>query len=69
MPTYQWRKSSYSGDASNCVCVALAPDGSVRIRDSKVPGVIVAASAEALRVFVEAVGGAHPGEPRGAART
>lgn len=24
MSTYQWRKSSYSGDSSNCVSVAIA---------------------------------------------
>ncbi|MFD7322245.1 DUF397 domain-containing protein [Streptomyces sp. NPDC059875] len=56
MPTYQWRKSSYSPDGSNCVCVALAPDGTVRLRDSKVPAVVVPASPGALRVFLEAVG-------------
>ncbi|MFF3317192.1 DUF397 domain-containing protein [Streptomyces sp. NPDC003035] len=57
MPTYEWRKSSYSPDGSNCVCVALAPDGTVRLRDSKVPAVVVSASPRALRVFVDAVGG------------
>ncbi|MET9373046.1 DUF397 domain-containing protein [Streptomyces sp. NPDC002992] len=57
MPTYEWRKSSYSPDGSNCVCIALAPDGTVRLRDSKVPAVVVSASPGALRVFVDAVGG------------
>ncbi|MEU0274390.1 DUF397 domain-containing protein [Streptomyces sp. NPDC006307] len=55
MPAYHWRKSSYSGDASNCVCVAVVPDGTVRLRDSKVPDILVAVRAEALRGFVEAV--------------
>lgn len=55
MSTYQWRKSSYSGDGSNCVCVAVAPDGTVRLRDSKVPRTVVAASPEALRTFIGAV--------------
>ncbi|WP_137994221.1 DUF397 domain-containing protein [Streptomyces vilmorinianum] len=57
MPTYQWRKSSYSPDGSNCVCVALAPDGTVRLRDSKAPERLVAVGGGALRVFVEAVRG------------
>ncbi|MFC8271748.1 DUF397 domain-containing protein [Streptomyces sp. NPDC057271] len=52
---YQWRKSSYSPDGSNCVCVALAPDGTVRLRDSKVPDVVVAVSPGALRAFVGGV--------------
>ncbi|MEK8144532.1 DUF397 domain-containing protein [Streptomyces sp. M10(2022)] len=38
MPAYQWRTSTYSGDASNCVNLAQAPDGTIRLRDSKVPG-------------------------------
>jgi hypothetical protein len=33
-----WRKSSYSdGDGSNCVEVAVAPEATVHLRDSKVP--------------------------------
>jgi hypothetical protein len=52
--TYQWRKSSYSGDGSNCVCVAVAPDGTVRLRDSKVPDVLVATRPEALDRFIRA---------------
>ncbi|MEV3928848.1 MULTISPECIES: DUF397 domain-containing protein [unclassified Streptomyces] len=42
MPALQWRTSSYSGDASNCVHLAIAPDGTVRLRDSKVPRTVVA---------------------------
>ncbi|MBT2404500.1 MULTISPECIES: DUF397 domain-containing protein [unclassified Streptomyces] len=55
MPTCQWWKSSYSGDGSNCVCVAVAPDGTVRLGDSKAPETVVAASAHALRTFIGAV--------------
>jgi hypothetical protein len=57
MTELDWWKSSYSAEAANCVCVALAPDGTVRLRDSKVPAVVVSASPRALRVFVDAVGG------------
>lgn len=34
MPELIWQKSSYSGDASNCVEVAALPS-TIRIRDSK----------------------------------
>jgi hypothetical protein len=33
-----WRKSSYSGQAQNCVEVADALRGAVAVRDSKDPG-------------------------------
>ncbi|MBT2404502.1 MULTISPECIES: DUF397 domain-containing protein [unclassified Streptomyces] len=55
MGPHDWRKSSYSAEAANCVCVAVAPDGAVRLRDSKVPETVVAASAHALRTFIGAV--------------
>ncbi|MCX2728884.1 DUF397 domain-containing protein [Saccharopolyspora sp. NFXS83] len=35
-PTVRWRKSSYSGEESNCVEVGRAP-GVVSVRDSKAP--------------------------------
>lgn len=34
MPTHHWRKSTYSGDASNCVEIAATPT-TIHIRDSK----------------------------------
>jgi hypothetical protein len=67
MSTYQWRKSSYSGDASNCVCVAVAPDGTVRLRDSKVPETLVAASPNALHAFIGAVATGQFGQGGGLA--
>jgi len=32
-----WRKSSRSSGGGNCVEVAFAPDGMIRVRDSKHP--------------------------------
>jgi hypothetical protein len=32
-----WRKSTRSGAADNCVEVAFAPDGAIGVRDSKNP--------------------------------
>ncbi|MEV5935904.1 DUF397 domain-containing protein [Streptomyces sp. NPDC093250] len=34
MPTIRWRKSSHSGDSSNCVEIATDP-AAVLVRDSK----------------------------------
>lgn len=39
MAMYEWRKSSYSGQAQgNCVEVAALPGGACAVRDSKDPG-------------------------------
>lgn len=34
MQTLQWKKSSYSGDSSNCVEIATTPTA-IHVRDSK----------------------------------
>ncbi|WP_306189390.1 DUF397 domain-containing protein [Streptomyces sp. MK5] len=36
MSTQRWKKSTYSGDASNCVEIATTPT-TIHIRDSKTP--------------------------------
>ncbi|MFI9580983.1 DUF397 domain-containing protein [Streptomyces sp. NPDC052236] len=68
MPELHWWKSSYSAEAANCVCVAIAPDGTVRLRDSKVPEALVAASPNALRTFIDAVATGQFGQGGGHAR-
>ncbi|MFC9246450.1 DUF397 domain-containing protein [Streptomyces sp. NPDC057136] len=55
MPILVWQKSSHSAEAANCVCLAVAPDGSIRLRDSKVPATLVATTPQALRHFLGAV--------------
>ncbi|GAA3370567.1 hypothetical protein GCM10020367_17700 [Streptomyces sannanensis] len=55
MSTLQWRKSSYSGDGSNCVCVAVSPDGTVLLRDSKAPETTVTTTPHALRALIAAL--------------
>lgn len=52
MSTYQWRKSSYSADASNCVNVAAAADGNIAIRESDEPAAILTTTPAALRAFI-----------------
>ncbi|MEZ3178373.1 DUF397 domain-containing protein [Streptomyces pimonensis] len=52
MPDCQWRKSSYSPDASNCVEVAATPSA-VLIRDSKdAPGPRLGLSPTAWAAFL-----------------
>ncbi|MEU5028934.1 DUF397 domain-containing protein [Streptomyces milbemycinicus] len=51
MSTYQWRKSSYSADAGNCVNVAATDDG-IAIRESDEPEAILTTTPAALRDFI-----------------
>ncbi|MGW0791610.1 DUF397 domain-containing protein [Streptomyces sp. NPDC002911] len=51
----RWAPVRSSGDASNCVNLAIAPDGTVRLRDSKVPRVVVTSSPDVLQPFIGAV--------------
>ncbi|MGY0058939.1 DUF397 domain-containing protein [Streptomyces sp. LZ34] len=53
--TYTWRKSSYSGNAANCVNVATSCDGRVHIRESDAPDVTLTTRPTAFGVFIRAV--------------
>ncbi|MER7787534.1 DUF397 domain-containing protein [Streptomyces sp. NPDC097640] len=55
MSTYNWRKSSYSGNAGNCVYVALDSDGRVKMQESDGPNATLAASPATFGVFIRAV--------------
>ncbi|MFE4366840.1 DUF397 domain-containing protein [Streptomyces sp. NPDC056835] len=52
MSTYYWQKSSYSGTAGNCVNVAAADDGTIKIQESDEPDTIVTTTPEKLRAFI-----------------
>ncbi|MET9661702.1 DUF397 domain-containing protein [Streptomyces sp. NPDC006510] len=48
-----WQKSSFSGADNNQSCIELAPvDGSIKMRESDEPDVIVTTSVAKLRAFV-----------------
>lgn len=51
MSTYLWRKSSFSGDASNCV-EASADSGVIAIRESDEPEAILTTTPAALHAFI-----------------
>ncbi|MFD8381300.1 DUF397 domain-containing protein [Streptomyces sp. NPDC059679] len=55
MSTYNWRKSTYSGNAGNCVNVAADRDGTVRIRESDAPDTTLTATPGTFSAFIRAV--------------
>ncbi|MFD5190624.1 DUF397 domain-containing protein [Streptomyces sp. NPDC058357] len=48
MQSYNWQKSSYSNEGANCVNVAAAPDGTLRLRESDEPDVVLTATRTGL---------------------
>ncbi|MFE7116398.1 DUF397 domain-containing protein [Streptomyces sp. NPDC057654] len=51
MNAYVWQKSSYSTEGANCVNVAAAPDGTIRLRESDAPDAVLSIASGALREF------------------
>ncbi|MEU5024024.1 DUF397 domain-containing protein [Streptomyces milbemycinicus] len=54
-----WQKSSYSGEAANCVGVAAPTPDVIKIRESDAPDVILTATPAALGVFIRAAKAGH----------
>ncbi|MDX3532210.1 DUF397 domain-containing protein [Streptomyces sp. ID05-39B] len=52
MQTLHWQKSSYSGDSSNCVYVAASVTGTLHLRESDQPDVILTTTAPGLHTFI-----------------
>jgi hypothetical protein len=52
MSEIQWQKSSYSANHDNCVEIAAAAEGSVLMRESDDPDVIIRTSHDHLRSLV-----------------
>ncbi|WP_250302182.1 DUF397 domain-containing protein [Streptomyces sp. NBC_01387] len=55
MDTYRWQKSSFSGEAANCVDVAIAPDGGIALRESDSPSAILTTTPASLGALLAAV--------------
>ncbi|MFB7557830.1 DUF397 domain-containing protein [Streptomyces brevispora] len=55
MANLVWQKSSFSGEAANCVNVAAAPDGTLRLRESDDPDVILAATRAGMSALVASI--------------
>ncbi|WP_210581663.1 DUF397 domain-containing protein [Streptomyces sp. GESEQ-4] len=57
MPQLAWQKSSFSGDENNnCLYLAAAPDGTLRLRESDTPHEIIATTPAPLGHLIRAVG-------------
>ena len=50
-----WQKSSFSGEAANCVNVAAVPDGTLRLRESDDPDRILAVNREGLSALLATI--------------
>ncbi|ATL30026.1 DUF397 domain-containing protein [Streptomyces formicae] len=55
MTELAWQKSTYSQEASSCVNIATAPDGTIRLRESDEPEVILSTSRTQLGTLIRAV--------------
>ncbi|MFD8864989.1 DUF397 domain-containing protein [Streptomyces sp. NPDC059590] len=55
MSSHIWQKSSYSGNAANCVNIATDGEGRVRIRESDAPDLILTTRPADFGVFIRAV--------------
>ncbi|MET8683911.1 DUF397 domain-containing protein [Streptomyces sp. NPDC004732] len=55
MTELAWQKSTYSQEASSCVNIATAPDGTIRLRESDDPDVILRTTRTQLGTLICAV--------------
>lgn len=52
MQTYDWQKSTYSPDGSNCVYIAATPDGTIRLRESDAPDTTLTTTPAPLHALI-----------------
>jgi len=67
--THNWRKSSYSPNAGNCVYVRNDHDGTLQLRESDVPDTILATRPTTFGAFIRAAKSGrfdHIGQPAAA---
>ncbi|RSO11319.1 DUF397 domain-containing protein [Streptomyces sp. WAC 06783] len=62
MPRLTWQKSTFSGEAANCVNIAAAPDGTVLLRESDAPEAVLSATRGGLAAFLAAIKESRTGE-------
>ncbi len=56
MPELNWQKSSFSGGPeSNCLYLATTPHGTIHLRESDAPDVILATAPESLAALLRHV--------------
>ncbi|MFH9828675.1 DUF397 domain-containing protein [Streptomyces bobili] len=52
MQTLHWQKSTYSAEAANCVYVAASPTGTIHLRESDEPDVILTTRATGIQALI-----------------
>ncbi|KRV51262.1 hypothetical protein AQ490_00370 [Wenjunlia vitaminophila] len=55
MPDLNWQKSSFSQQASSCLYLAAAPDGTVKLRESDNPDVILTTAPATLGALIRGI--------------
>jgi hypothetical protein len=53
--TLNWQKSSHSEEGANCLNVAAAPDGTVRLRESDAPDAVLTTTPTGFRTLLLAI--------------
>ncbi|MGW6362038.1 DUF397 domain-containing protein [Streptomyces sp. NPDC055092] len=65
MPNLTWQKSSYSGGPEgNCVNIATAPDGTIRLRESDDPDTVVFTEPAQLALLIRQIKSRSGAQPR-----
>ncbi|MGW2224687.1 DUF397 domain-containing protein [Streptomyces formicae] len=59
MTELAWQKSTYSQEASSCVNIATAPDGTIRLRESDEPEVVLSTTRTQLGTLIRSVKNTH----------
>ncbi|MWA12468.1 DUF397 domain-containing protein [Streptomyces sp. BA2] len=57
MPQLDWQKSTFSEDQANCLYIATAPDGTIRLRESDTPDTILTTAPGPLAALLKALSG------------
>ncbi|GHJ40060.1 DUF397 domain-containing protein [Streptomyces sp. TS71-3] len=61
MPELHWQKSTFSsGPQGECLNVAVAPDGTIRLRESDAPRTVLIATPHGLAALLEDIKGGAP---------
>ncbi|MFE0135934.1 DUF397 domain-containing protein [Streptomyces sp. NPDC059037] len=60
MPELHWQKSTFSAEAANCVYIATAPDGTIHLRESDTPEVVLTTGHNQLHALISHVRSPQP---------
>ncbi|MEU4119834.1 DUF397 domain-containing protein [Kitasatospora sp. NPDC028055] len=55
MAVHNWQKSSFSGDAANCIYVAATADRAIKVRESDDPDTVLTTTPDALHVLLRGI--------------